>query len=353
MKMKRLLSVLLTAALVSALFAPAGSAEETEELAEAAVSETEEAAEEAEEDTADGADEIVGIVPWGAGGQTDTLMRALGSIVVPALDKGLNIQNMPGNTGADGLAYVYEQASDGSTLLMSAENPALYHALMISDLDYDDFTCILLVGDETTGVIVGPDSPYESLTDIVNAALSGETVTLAGTGVGGLPWNVAMMIYEITGAEFERVDYDGDASAKEAVANGECDFTISKLGAAVDDHDAGLVNYVCVIADEPVDPLPDVPAVTDEYPEFENYLPWAPFSGVFVKNDTDSATVESLTEAFSQAYQDDQFQTILAYNYVNGLGYSGDEAAEYIRNWSEETSTMLQEIAMEKFLGEE
>ncbi len=344
MKMKRLLSVLLTAALVSAMFAPVGSAEETEDLTEAAAPAAEDETDDADESSSGSSyfsGEIDAIVPWGAGGGTDTLMRSLALIASPALDADIKVENMAGNTGATGLEYVADQPSDGSTILMSAENPALYETLGISDLSYDDFTCVLLVGDETVGVIVGPDSTYETMTDLVNAALSGTTVTMASTGKGGVPWEVTAMLETITGATFEEVEYDGDASANQAVQDGECDFTISKIGTIVDDNDAGVVNCICVIADEPIDPMPDVPVITDEYPEFATYLPWGPFSGVFVKNDTDASVVENLSEGFQQAYADDEYQTVLANNYVNPLGLSGDDAADYISNWAQSTLSAI------------
>lgn len=228
---------------------------------------------------------------------------------------------------------MYEQEADGVNLLMGAENPALYDKLGIDQLTYDDFECVFLIGDETTGIVVGRDSPYNSLTEIVDAANGGMEVTLATTGTGGLPWEVAAMITGITGAQFTQKEYGSDASAKEAVLNGECDFTVSKVQMGYQEYKSGDYKWLCMLSAEPVELMSDVPLITAEYPEFEDLLPWGPFYGVFVKEGTDPQVVGILADAFSRAYEDSSYQTMLRYFYINPIGYTGDEAKEYISNW--------------------
>ena len=222
-------------------------------------------------------DNVNGIVQWGEGGGTDSLMRPLATLAQEKLGKSIVIQNMTGGTGSIATQYVYDQEADGYNLLMGAENPSLYKALGISELTYEDFDCVFLIGDETTGVVVGKDSKFNSLTEIVEAALAGETITLSTTGTGGLPWEVASLITSITGAEFKQVQYDSDASARTAVLGGECDFTICKIQSGLEEYKSGDLKWLCLLALEQVEDMPDVPLVIAEYPDFEKYLPWGPF----------------------------------------------------------------------------
>ena len=277
--------------------------------------------------------EINGVIQWGAGGGTDSLMRPLSVLAQDILGANIILTNKTGETGSIATQYVYDQAADGTNLLMGAENPALYDKLGISDLTYDDFECVFLIGDETTGVVVGKDSPYNSLTELVDAAKSGTEVTLATTGTGGLPWEVAAMITGITGAEFTQKEYSSDASAKEAVLSGECDFTVSKVQMGYQEYKSGEYKWLCMLATEPVSLMSDVPLITAEYPEFKDLLPWGPFYGVFVKEGTDPEVVKILADAFSKAYQDSSYKTMLGYFYINPLGYTGDKAKEYISSW--------------------
>ncbi len=325
MNRKKLLACLLLAALACALLAGCGSSAQEEEPA-----------------AAEGSigsvigyppQELAGVIQWGAGGGTDSLMRPLSILTQDILGTNIVLTNKTGETGSVATQYVFDQAADGSVLLMGAENPALYDKLGISELSYDDFECVLLIGDETTGVVVGKDSPYSSLTEIVEAAKAGTELTLATTGTGGLPWEAAAMITGITGAEFTQVPYDSDASAKAAVLNGECDFTVSKVQMGYQEYKSGEYKWLCMLSTEPVELMSDVPLITAEYPEFAGYLPWGPFYGVFVKEGTDPEVVKILADTFSKAYADSSYQTMLGYFYINPLGCTGQEAGEYISSW--------------------
>jgi tripartite-type tricarboxylate transporter receptor subunit TctC len=149
-------------------------------------------------------------------------MRPLSAIAEQTLGKSIVIQNMTGATGSVATQYVYDAAADGYNLLMGAENPALYDVLGISDLTYENFECVYLIGDGVVGIVVGKDSPYNSLTEIIDAAKAAPgTIKLSTTGTGGLPWEVGAFLTDVTGAEFNQVPYDSDASAKTAVMSGE------------------------------------------------------------------------------------------------------------------------------------
>lgn len=284
-----------------------------------------------------------GIVQWGAGGGTDSLMRPLSALAEKELGVSVVIQNMTGATGSIATQYVYDAAADGYNLLMGAENPALYKELDISDLTYDDFDCVYLIGDETVGVIVGKNSPYNSLTEIVDAALAAPgTVKLSTTGKGGMPWETSAFITDLTGATFNQVPYDSDASARTAVISGECDFTVCKVQSGVEDYKAGEIKFLCMLALEPVEIMADVPLVTAEYPEFEKYLPWGPFYGIFVKKGTDPAAVQALSDAFVTAGSLPEYKTVLENYNINYLGYAGAEAEAFISTWKDNTITALQ-----------
>lgn len=286
--------------------------------------------------------DISGIIQWGAGGGTDSLMRPLATLAEAQLGVSIVVENKTGGTGSIATQYVYDQAADGYTLLMGAENPQLYSALDILELTYADFEPVFLIGDETVGVVVSKNSPYTSLTEIIDAALASPgTVTLSTTGTGGLPWEVASFLTAVTGATFNQIPYDSDATAKAAVLSGECDFTICKVQSGIEDYKAGELKFLSMLATEPVEQMSEVPLITAEYPDFEQYLPWGPFYGVFVKVGTDQAAIDTLSAAFETAFNDASYQDLLAGFNINALGYTGDEAKEYLNNWQTNTITAL------------
>ena len=79
--------------------------------------------------------DLSGVIQWGAGGATDNVARAVTPLVEKHLGKQVILQKKPGATGAVAVQWVYNQPSDGYTLLYGAENPLLYRVLDISQLD--------------------------------------------------------------------------------------------------------------------------------------------------------------------------------------------------------------------------
>ncbi|MDO4492352.1 MAG: tripartite tricarboxylate transporter substrate binding protein [Clostridia bacterium] len=281
---------------------------------------------------------VNGIIQWGEGGGTDVLMRPLASLAEKDFGASIVCQNMTGGTGSIAVQYVSDQEADGYNLLMGAENAPLYQVLGISELTYADFDCVYLIGDETVGIVVPKDSPYNSFTDIVNAALAEpESVTLSTTGKGGLPWEVGSFITSVTGATFNQIPYDSDKSALTAVMGGECEFTVCKVMSGRQYAESGDIKFLCMFSKDEVAALPGVPSILAEYPAFEQYLPWGPFYGVFVKKGTDASIIEKLSAAFSAAGQDPSYQEVLANRSINFKGYTGAEAEQYITAYSANT----------------
>ena len=285
---------------------------------------------------------ITGVVLWGAGGTTDSLIRPLSAVAEQYLGKSIIIQNMTGAAGSVATQYVYDAKPDGYTLLMGAENPALYDVLGISEVTYDEFDCVYLIGDEAVGIIVGKNSPYKTFTEVINAAKEKPfTLKYSMTGKGGLPWVVGSFIRDVTGAMFNMIPYESDSAAKNAVVNGECDFTACLLLQGIEEAKAGDVKFLSVMANEPARALPDVPLIVKEFPGFSKYLPWGAFYGVFAKKGTDPAIIAKLADAFKKAGPDENYQKVLVNFDVNFMGYTGEKAAQYISSWRKNTVEAL------------
>ncbi|MCL1993574.1 MAG: tripartite tricarboxylate transporter substrate binding protein [Spirochaetes bacterium] len=286
---------------------------------------------------------VNGIIQWGAGGGTDLLMRPLASIAEGYLGASIVVRNMPGATGSIAFHYVYDQPADGYNLLMGAENPALYTALGISNLTYEDFEPILIIGDESVGIIVRADSPFQTLTQLINAALASPgTVTLGTSGRGGVPWVVGAFITSATGAVFNQIPYESDGAILAALMAGEIDFSVVAIPAGLESHLAGTMRYIAMMTTTPPPALPDVPLAITEFPAFERYLPWGMFRGVFVRNGTDQRVIDRLSAAFLSAAQSPAYQEFLATRHVNFLGYTGAQARAYVRNWQLSTVGALE-----------
>lgn len=288
---------------------------------------------------------IDGIIMWGEGGATDIIARTLAPMVESEIDGSLVMQNKAGAAGAIATQYVHDQPADGYTLLFGAENPNLYQVLDISDRSYqEDFVPVTIIANSFAGIIVKADSPFETLEDLVEFAKEKPNELIFGTtGEGGLPSVVLAMLQNELGTEFKTVPYDGEGPVTTALLGGEVDVTAVTVSAAQDYVESGDFRMLTVVNEEPIEALPDVPAITDSYPEIDKYLPWGPFQAVFAHKDTPADIVEKLSESFQAAVETDDFKDTLSNLGMEYMNISGQEAIDYVDQNRSTSAWMLYE----------
>lgn len=285
---------------------------------------------------------INGIIMWGEGGATDIIGRTLAPIVEESLDTSFVMQNKVGAAGAIATQYVHDEPADGYTLLFGAENPNLYQVLDISERSYqEDFVPVTVIASSYAGIIVKEDSPLQTVEDLVTYATDNPDELIFGTtGEGGLPTVVQAMIENELGASFKSVPYDGEGPVSTALLGGEVDVTAVTVSAAQEYVESGDFRMLAVVHDESIESLPEVPAITETYPEMETYLPWGPFQAVFAHKDTPEDALEKLSDAFEAAVETDDFKDTLANLGMEYMNINGQEAIDFV-DANRSTSTWM------------
>lgn len=277
---------------------------------------------------------LSGVIAWGAGGGTDNASRALVPLAEKILKGKIIMQNKPGAAGALATATVYNSPADGYTLLFNAEGPAIYKVLGLGKYDYDDFEPIALMLYGIDVICVHPSTPYKTLDQLMKAAKNKpNTIKMATTGTGGVPFVLTSVFKSTKGASFNNVGFDGDGSGITALLGGHVDaMPISMMGAgAVDLIKTGKLRALAVVHDKRVSQLPNVPAITEVYPEFKKQLPIGHYYGVFVKKGTPKPIVEDLRKAFMTAIKDPHYVAFIKRVNALPLGLTGDEAMKFIK----------------------
>ncbi|MBB3192243.1 tripartite tricarboxylate transporter substrate binding protein [Halomonas cerina] len=282
-------------------------------------------------------------IPWGAGGATDRVMRALTPYVEEELGTEIVISNRPGGTATLGTLHVMQQRpADGYHLLMAAENAQLYPLLGLAEFDYDALETINLVGQNLAVIATYPDSPWDSLEALLAHAEEhpGE-LRMGGTGAGGLPSTVLAMINAVTDLEVRVLTFGGDGPGAAALRARHIDFMPLSLIAAREQIASGELKGLAVVASEKAEVLPGVAPITETLPGVATYLPWASFWGVWVHRNTPEEIKTRLTEAFDAAVARDGFQAFLTENGAEPLNLSGAEAQDFLDHWQSVTSWAL------------
>lgn len=293
--------------------------------------------------------ELLGVVMWGAGGATDTVARAVNPAAEEALGKPIVVLNKSGGAGAISTAYVAAAPADGYTFLYGAENPQLHPVMGVSDRDYDGFYPVNILGRGVAVIVVPADSDYQSMDALLKdiAARPGE-VKMGSTGPGGLPSTVGALIANSAPFDVTAIPFGGEGPGLTAMLSGEVDFMPSGISAAAEQIKAGKMRALAVVNPEPVDTLPDVPAITDALPEVGAYLPWGPFYGVFVRDEVPDDVKKTLVDAFKTAAESDAFLTLMDNRGNVVMNICCEEADDFLKKWQAVTAYALKDTGAAK-----
>lgn len=294
--------------------------------------------------------EIQGIIQWGAGGSTDTVMRSVTPHAEKALGGTVVMQNMTGAVGAIALNHVAGSAADGYTLLMGAENPMLYRVMGLGDKDYSEFTPINILARGTPMLVANNDAPFNTYAEMMAYIKANPgTVRFGSTGPGGLPSVVTAMITSVEGGlDVIAVPYDGDGPALTGLQGGAIDVMPAVLGAAIEGIRAGNMKALAVFDTAENPKLPGVPAVTDANAGYKTYLPWGPFFGVFTPKGTPDDVVAKLSAAYAEGAKNPEFIELMDGRGFTLMGISGAEAEAFLAKWQQGTAWLLQDAGLTK-----
>ena len=298
--------------------------------------------------------EVLGVVMWGAGGATDTVARAVNPAAEAALGKPIVVLNKSGGAGAISTAFVNAAPADGYTFLYGAENPQLHGVMAVSDIDYGDMYPINILGRGVAVIAVPASSKYQTLSDLLDDIKANPgAVKMGSTGPGGLPSTIGALISNAVDFDVTAIPFEGEGPGLTAMLGGEVDFMPTGISAAAEQVKAGNMRALAVVNPEPVDTLPDVPAITDTIPDMGRFLPWGPFYGVFVRADVPDDVKATLTEAFSTAAGDATFLELMANRGNVVMNMSGQEAVDFLAKWQQVTVWALQDTGAAKVSPEE
>ncbi|PZW46658.1 tripartite-type tricarboxylate transporter receptor subunit TctC [Humitalea rosea] len=208
------------------------------------------------------------VVPWAAGGGTDTVARIFAQGLEQTLGQPINVVNRTGGNGVVGHAAIANATPDGYTIGAGTSEFVNFKALGQSDIGPGSFDLISHIASIPAGVTVKADAPWADIKAFVAALREGRKGQFTGSGVStGGSWHLAAAgMTKSLGMEADRIRWipsqGGAPALQDLVASGITVFTGSPIEAKAL-VEAGQVRVLAVMANERMSAFPNVPTLKD------------------------------------------------------------------------------------------
>ena len=218
------------------------------------------------------------VVPYPAGGATDTIARKLQEPLSRLLGQTVLIDNKPGAGTAIGATAVSKASADGYTLLISSNTTFTVNPALKNNLQYDaqkNFEGIGTVGTSPLVLIANPTLPANNVKELVALAKTEPGKLSYGSFGNGTTAHLAGEMFKVmAGVDIVHVPYKGSAPAMTDLIGGQIPLTFDTNVAAMPMIANGKVKAIAIASKTRSPQLPNVPTIAESgYPDFE-MVPW-------------------------------------------------------------------------------
>jgi len=206
------------------------------------------------------------VVPFAAGGPTDTVSRLVAEVMSRELGQQVLIQNVGGAGGTLGAGQVAAATADGYTLLIHhigmSTAPTLYRNLPFEP--ETDFTPVGLITEVPMTVIARKDFEPKTLEELsAYVKANGDSVTYGNAGIGAASHLCGMLLMDAIGTPVTTVPYQGTGPMMTDLLGGQIDMSCDQTTNTTNQILAGEVKAYAVTVPERLANLPDLPTTTE------------------------------------------------------------------------------------------
>ena len=279
------------------------------------------------------------IVPFPAGGGTDTFARPLSAQFAKQAGKPMVIDNRGGAGGTVGASIAAKAAPDGYTLFMGAVHHSIAPS-MYPKLDYDiekDFIPLALMANVPQVLVVNPKRvEAANVKDFIEFVRKSPGKLNYGSAGAGTSHHLAGELFKIQTKTFiTHIPYRGAGPALQDLIAGNVDMMFDGLGSSAAHIKGGRIKALMVSGNKRNPAFPDVPCAAEvglpDYTVTTWYGVWAPKG---TSPDVQAKAIEEL----NKAAKSDELKAILA---SNGAEFGNMTPAQFgtfvsgeIRRWA-------------------
>ncbi len=244
------------------------------------------------------------VVPFSAGGPSDTVARLLAQALSTPLKNQIIVENVGGAGGTIGAARVAKARPDGYTLFVHhighATAPTLYR-----NLPYDsirDFEPIGLINDGAMTLVARKDFPAGNLRELLAYVKANkDKVNMANAGVGSASHLCGILFMSAIQTDFTTIPYKGTGPAMNDLLGGQVDFMCDQTTNTTSQIKAGKIKVYGVTTKNRSASLPNVPTMSEAgLPNFEISV----WHALYAPKGTPKPIIDKLSRALQEALKD-------------------------------------------------
>jgi tripartite-type tricarboxylate transporter receptor subunit TctC len=225
------------------------------------------------------------VVPWAAGGSTDSIGRILGQKLTEYMGQQWIIDNRGGATGTIGHAFAAKAPPDGYTLLLGTNSTFAIAPHLYKNLPYDHeaaFAPISLVAVSPQILSVHPSLPVKNVKDLIALARAKPgAVPFSTAGVGATSHLATELLMNLARIKMTHVPYKGGGPSAQALISGETALSFVDVITALPQAKAGRLRPIATSTAKRTALMPDLPTIAESgLPGFESVTSFGMFAPV-------------------------------------------------------------------------
>jgi tripartite-type tricarboxylate transporter receptor subunit TctC len=248
------------------------------------------------------------LVPYAAGGPTDTVARVLAQAMGKPMGQTVIVENRPSAGGILAPEQVKNAKPDGYTILIHhigmATIPTLYRQLRFNPMT--DFEYIGLVNEVPMTIVAKPATQAKDLKEfLAYIKANKDKVSYANAGIGAASHLCGMLFMSAIQTDFLTVPYKGTGPAMNDLLGGQVDFMCDQTTSTTSQIKSGKVKVYGVTSAKRVPSLPDVPTLEEQGLKGANVGIW---HGLYAPKGTPKPVIDKLVSSLQAALKEQDVQ---------------------------------------------
>ena len=279
------------------------------------------------------------VCPWGAGGGADSTLRPLAANLKKVLDVDVEVINVTGRSGVEGVEYTYNQPADGYTFMLGTQSIIMEDLQGETSMDFKtEFVPVVkivhsvnIIAASRRGLIA---KSCRTFPELVAYAKENPNVVKAGM-LTAMGVDDVSLRQSLEGLEIEEIPYDDGMTMNADLVKGRIDIIITGLQEIGGLIMSGDLLPICAVSEKRIKLYPDM-VCTGEL-GINSYM--GPWRGIFAKKGTPQEAIDALAAAVEKAVNTPAWQDFLRMSaYDERPGYAAP--ADFAKLFDDEYASL-------------